>query len=132
MTRTTYKLSQEGLQEIEEKRRLKGWGRTSERWAEVAMSSESTLKRFLKGEAISAVHFINLCQAIGIEDWQSLVEWKSSDGDSVKKYSLTVTGIFTEDQKLQIEGLLDALKNLLSNAQIVFKPPDDINKSNDD
>ncbi|MEO1428509.1 MAG: hypothetical protein AAFV71_05460 [Cyanobacteria bacterium J06633_8] len=152
MGRTTYKLSQEGLEEIEEKRQLKGWNRTSKRWARMADSSESTLKRFLRGEAISAEHFMNLCKAVGIEDWQSLVDWKSVDRDSTRvtsklyskslsqseterqktKYSLTVTGIFTEDQKLQIEGILEALKKLLSNTDIVFKSQNDISNKNDD
>ena len=141
--RTTYKLSKEGLKEIEEKRIHKGWGRTSKKWTNEAMSSESTLKRFLKGEAISSEHFINLCQAIGVEDWQSIVDWEASDIDSTRvnsnpnftnsskeetiktKYSLTVSGIFTEDDKSQIKGLLRALEKFLSNAYIVFEPSED-------
>lgn len=148
--RITYKLSKEGLHEIEQKRVYKGWGRTSKIWAEKAMSSEATLKRFLRGEAISADHFIHLCQAIGVKEWQSLVDWESFDRDSTRvtskqyskslsqpqtlktKYSLTVTGIFTEDEKLQIEGILEALENLLLKADIVFKSQDDITKSNND
>lgn len=137
---------------IEEKRRRKGWGRTSEEWTTKAMSSDSTLKRFLRGEAISAKHFIHLCEAIGLKNWQSLVDWESFDRDSTRvtskqyskslsqpetetlktKYSLTVTGIFTEDQKLQIEGILETLKKHLLTADIVFKSQDDITKFRDD
>jgi hypothetical protein len=138
MTRTTYKLSNEGVIKVDKARQLKGWNKTSKVWAETGMSSESTLKRLLRGEAISADHFIRLCQAVGIEDWQGLVDWHN-DKDSTRvpeshplsnsetpetatpRYSLTVTGIFTEDQKLQIEGLLEVLGKLISKSEIFIK-----------
>ncbi len=147
--RTTYKLSQEGLQEIEQKRRLKGWGRTSRKWANMAMTSESTLKRFLRGEAISPDHFISLCQAIGIPDWQRLAGLERDDRNSTRvptnpnennsshtqathaRYGITVTGVFTEDQKLQVETILEALRNLLLTSQVVIKSKNDVDRSNE-
>ncbi|BAZ18642.1 hypothetical protein NIES4071_105270 (plasmid) [Calothrix sp. NIES-4071] len=112
------------------------------------MSSESTLKKFLRGDAISAEHFIKLCQVVGIEDWYKLVDWdKNIATDSTKvpknltlstnqiseitkpQSSLTITGIFTEDEQLQINGILVALKKLLSNSQIIIKGKD---KDNED
>lgn len=151
MTRTTYKLSPGGLQEVERLRKLKGWGRTSEDWARAGMSSESTLKRFLKGETISTEHFIALCKAVGIEHWQNLVDWQDGEMDSTRvkpekqesepdnlvgdnstknensigKYGLAVTGIFSADKKLEIETALQAVKNLLLSCQIVIQPPKD-------
>lgn len=146
MSRYTYKLSPEGLNKVEKLRRLKGWGKTSREWREASVSlksSESTLKRFLKGEAISADHFKALCRAIGIEEWQSLVDWPDMDMDgkvvlppflesektptktennSSSKYGLAVTGVFSADKKLEIEAALEAIKNLLLTSQIVMKP----------
>jgi hypothetical protein len=146
-TRTTYKLSKEGLQEVERSRKLKGWGRTSREWTEASMSSESTLKRFLRGEAISPEHFKTLCSAVGIEQWQVLVDWQGEDIDSMRvgsekeesepknvgndnfisdessqsKYGLAVTGVFSADKKLEIETALKAVKNLLLTCQIVIE-----------
>jgi hypothetical protein len=148
MTRTTYKLSEEGLKKVESLRKLKGWGRTSEEWRKASMSSESTLKRFLKGEAISSEHFKTLCSAVGIEQWQVLVDWQGEDIDSMRvgsekkesesknvgndnfipdessqsKYGLAVTGVFSADKKLEIETALKAVKNLLLTCQIVIEP----------
>lgn len=144
MSRTTYKLSPEGLNKVEKCRTLKGWGRTSKKWYEAGMSSESTLKRFLRGEAISADHFKALCSAVGIEEWQVLVDWQGDKTDSTRviaqksesetennnfisgenyqpKYGLAVTGIFSADKKLEIETALKAVKNLLLSCQIVIE-----------
>lgn len=148
MTRTTHRLTNEGLIKIDKARQLKGWNKTSKKWIDESMSSESTLKRFLRGDAISAENFIKLCQAVGIEDWHNLVDWEK-DIDSTKvhvhqnlssneisetakpRYSLTITGIFTEDQQLQIRGILIALKKLLSNSQIIIQGKDNGNELDD-
>ncbi len=137
MTRTTYKLSNNGLVQIDKARQLKGWNKTSKVWVEESMSSESTLKRFLKGEAISGELFINLCKAVGIEKWQELVDWQDNDStranftENIKtsdspnnQYTLTVSGIFTEVKKRQIEGLLEVLEELLLESKVVIKPPE--------
>ncbi|MDJ0617055.1 MAG: hypothetical protein QNJ63_09965 [Calothrix sp. MO_192.B10] len=150
MSRTTYKLSSEGLKKVEKNRIFKGWGRTSKEWCDLGMSSESTLKRFLKGESISAQHFKNLCNAVGIEEWQKLVDWddvdstkvvpetqkslitknitsnnSTSDENSSSKYGLAVTGVFSADKKLEIETALEAVRNLLLSCHIVMKPQKD-------
>lgn len=150
MSRTTYKLSLEGLNKVEKYRKSKGWGRTSKEWCKSGMSSESTLKRFLKGESISAKHFKDLCSAVGIEEWQKLVDWNdidstkvppetqkslitkniisnnsTSDENSSSKYGLAITGVFSADKKLEIEAALKAVKNLLLSCQIVIEPQQD-------
>lgn len=124
---------QEGLQEIEQARKLKGWNKTSKMWLEEAKVSEATLKRFLAGKAISVENFIHLCEAVGIVDWQKLAGLRKNDDDSKTvsdnlseaqiKYGLTVTGVFTENKKLEIESVLEALQNLLLDSQVVIKSP---------
>ncbi|BDA71702.1 hypothetical protein CAL7716_058680 [Calothrix sp. PCC 7716] len=112
------------------------------------MSLEPTLKKFLKGDAISVDHFIKLCQLVGIEDWCKLVDGDkdiATDSTRVSNHvrlsanqiseiakpqsSLTITGIFTEDEQLQITGILIALKELLSRSQIIIQGKD---KDNED
>ncbi|WP_190677675.1 hypothetical protein [Nostoc sp. FACHB-190] len=60
-------------------------------------SSASTLKRFLHGERISAEHFIDLCKAVGIEDWQKVVDWE--DNDSTRVPQLMQERLSTQKQK---------------------------------
>lgn len=140
MTKSSYQLSQEGLQEIEQARKRKGWNRTDPDWFEKARVSESTLKRFFRGERISPNNFIRICKAIDIQDWQRLAGLAEDDISISKlseaqatqlQYGLTVSGVFTEEQKLQVDSILEALKNLLLNPQIVIKSQNGIDKSSD-
>ncbi|NJS15894.1 MAG: hypothetical protein HC787_00430 [Nostocaceae cyanobacterium CSU_2_110] len=125
-----YKLSSQGMKAVEEARVQKGWKRTSKMWAETGVSSVSTLKRFLKGEPISADHFMNLCKAVGLEDWQSLFEQQDSDSTRVFGFKnesdkdgetngngligiLTVSGSFSKSKRKQIEELIEVLRELL-------------------
>ena len=145
---------------MESKRRDKGL--TQYMWATGADLSESTLKRFLRGEPINPENFENLCKVLGIEEWMKLIEKEDSDStvaninptvaetfstiepersrsvasagspneDSPKsqgksKGQLVVTGIFDEDQKLEIEALLDHLKALLLKCTVTIKVSDE-------
>ena len=138
MTKTSYQLSQESLQEIEQARKRKGWNRTDMEWCEQAEVSESTLKRFLRRKRISADNFINICDAVGIKDWQRLAgleEYDTNENNPTEtqamqpQYALTVNGVFAKEQKLQVETILEVLKNLLLNPQIVIKSQNGIDKS---
>jgi DNA-binding Xre family transcriptional regulator len=139
MTRrtTSYKLSEECITVVEQARVMKGWKRST--WADRAEISESTLKRFLNGQPIRMEKFISICQVIGLEDWQNLIAWEDNDSTRVfledlsqnppappeatlSKYALVATGTFTDSQKAQIELLLKALGNLLSEGQIHIAP----------
>jgi hypothetical protein len=66
------RLSEEGQQVIRNSMRLKFQSTSS--WAEELQLSGSTLMRFLKGDLIAKEHFVTLCESIGIEDWESVVE----------------------------------------------------------
>jgi hypothetical protein len=135
MKRTSYRLSKDGISVVEQARRMKGWKRTSNEWVQTAKASQSTLKRFLKGEAISIDCFISLCNALGIEEWQKLVDWEDNDSTRVHrepsenypaqpepvepKRALVVTGCFTESQKEKVKLLVEALKKALTEADII-------------
>ncbi len=68
------KASAQGLEIIEQVRRQKGWNRQASVWYMAAQTTQATLKRFLQGDPIQKETFIQLCQAIGINRWQEVVD----------------------------------------------------------
>ncbi|OUC16339.1 MAG: hypothetical protein B0A82_02105 [Alkalinema sp. CACIAM 70d] len=66
--------STSGLQKVDQARKRRGWNRQSIVWAQSALTSVATLKQFWRGERISRDNFIQICQAVGIEDWLSIAE----------------------------------------------------------
>ena len=112
-------------------------GYTQQDWSHKAMVSDSTVKRFLKGQAITIDCFISLCKAVGIDEWREFADWKTQDSTRVvstslanspevnlgmlkqseqsetPKSSIVVSGIFNEDDRQEIEAVLEHLKNLL-------------------
>lgn len=63
-----------GLQTVDASRKLKGWKKLDEDWAEYAGVSTTTLRRFWEGHRIRQVHFKAICQAVGVENWEALVD----------------------------------------------------------
>lgn len=75
---TSVKASPEGLNRVDRARRRMGLSRTrSEVWWLEAEVSQSTLRRFWSGKSIRRDNFIAVCQAVGIEQWQEIVDWPS-------------------------------------------------------
>lgn len=147
--RRSLRLSEEGRKKVEMARIQKGWSR----WeiSTTAMISESTLKRFFQGKPISADNFVRICKSVGIDDWQRLIDYenftenidscrvgwnRTSEAGSSEinnspqklepqtRYSITITGIFNENQKLQVEGVVAVLKKLLSDSYIIVQGGD--------
>lgn len=71
---TTIRATQEGLAYVDQIRRKKGWNKTEEAWYGLACTAEATLKRFWRGQPIQQETFINICKAIGIEEWEKLID----------------------------------------------------------
>lgn len=69
-------VSAHGLKTVDACRKLKGWKKLDEDWAELAGVSTTTLRRFWEGRCIRQAHFKAICQAVGLEDWQALVDRK--------------------------------------------------------
>jgi hypothetical protein len=69
--------SEVGLQIIDHARRKKGWTKAEETWYQLALTSKATLKRFWAQEAIRQEIFIAICQAVGIEDWETITDFPS-------------------------------------------------------
>lgn len=145
---SSIKLTKEGITMVDTARKKKGWNKTEWRWWDEAEVSESTLKRFTSGRAISPGNFKNLCEVVGIEEWQSLVDWENSDSTAVTQLSkelpgnscrekklpskggIGVTGVFTSDKKLEVEMALERLKQLLIDCKVVIKLAEEPNSNN--
>ena len=69
------KASEDGLQKVDQARKRKGWAKSAEVWYGLALTSESTLKRFWRQSRICQDSFVSICSAVGIEDWESIVDW---------------------------------------------------------
>ena len=75
----TIKASTQGLEIIDRLRKQKGWNRQSQAWCQEAFTTLATLRRFLRGESIQQETFARVCQAVGLEQWETIVEGMISD-----------------------------------------------------
>ena len=68
----TIRASPEKLEKIEIAREIKGL--TLEEWALSAYTSVGTLKKFRNGLSIQQSAFVSICKAIGIDNWEEIVD----------------------------------------------------------
>ncbi|MBD1937768.1 NB-ARC domain-containing protein [Microcoleus sp. FACHB-68] len=66
--------SQKKLEIIDEARKKKGWKKTSIAWCQAAHTTEATLKRFWRSIPIRQDSFINICQAVGLNNWKEIAD----------------------------------------------------------
>ncbi|HBB30376.1 MAG TPA: hypothetical protein DDZ80_26040 [Cyanobacteria bacterium UBA8803] len=70
----TLRASKQGLRIVERERKKKGWNATAAAWYQDAKTSPATLKRFRHGKSIDRDVFVALCKAVGIENWEAIVD----------------------------------------------------------
>lgn len=71
--------SKQGLKIVDQARRKKGWNTDAPAWLTAADDiSRSTLQRFRNGQPIRQENFVAICKAVGIENWEEIVD-ESSD-----------------------------------------------------
>lgn len=69
------KASTQGLEIVDKARKKKGWTKTvTMAWWETALTSQATLRRFWRKIPIEQDSFINICHAVGISNWQDIVD----------------------------------------------------------
>jgi hypothetical protein len=68
------KASRQGLERVDQFRKMKGWTKTEPDWSHTAETSLATLKRFWRGHPIAQENFINICQAVGIDNWDEIID----------------------------------------------------------
>ncbi|NJR75663.1 MAG: ATP-binding protein [Scytonema sp. CRU_2_7] len=67
--------STRGLEIVEQARQRKGWNKYADIWYQAAHTSQATLKRFWGAkEPIQKDTFIKICEAVGLTNWQDIVE----------------------------------------------------------
>jgi hypothetical protein len=70
----TLRVSKQGLEIVEEKRKIRGWTATAKGWCMEAFTSQATLKRFRQRIPIEQPTFVAICKAVGIESWEDIVD----------------------------------------------------------
>ena len=118
-------------------------GFTQKTWANSAHISESTLKRFWRGKSVSVDTFSSLCHALGIQEWQH-VDWDEKDSAQVvstfpflpetelasksmpAKSPSFVVAILSENQKLEIEAIVEQLNSLFATCTNITLPTQDM------
>ncbi|MEP1079314.1 ATP-binding protein [Leptolyngbya sp. PL-A3] len=78
LERKNLRASERGLETIKAAIQERGWNLQSARLYQTAKVSEATLKRFLRRIPIRRESFISICQSIGIDNWENVIE-KSFD-----------------------------------------------------
>lgn len=63
-----------GLERVDQARKRQGWNRQSVSWAEAALTSMACLKQFWRRERIGRETFIRICAAVGVTDWNAIVD----------------------------------------------------------
>lgn len=112
----TLRASAAGLQRVDQVRRAKGWTKTEQAWCDLVPTTASTLKRFWRGEAIQRDAFVGICQAVGIEDCQAIVEDSSPELPAPPTHSLSsIPSLFTYDETTWVvrDSLIQTLSNKL-------------------
>ena len=76
--------SEEGLKIIDMVRRNLGWNKTEDSWCMAALVSTATLKRFWARKGIRRENFINICNAVEINNWEYIAEGYKIDRKSTR------------------------------------------------
>ncbi|MEO1148455.1 MAG: pentapeptide repeat-containing protein [Cyanobacteria bacterium J06638_22] len=101
------------MDKIDEARRKKGWAKTEPAWANLAGTSTATLKRFWVGVTIHSEVFPAICEAVGIQDWESIVEAAPPPSSlSRERLAFEITRSIEEIDRHQLDAIVAQLRNL--------------------
>lgn len=72
--------STKGLEIVNKARKRKGWTKTmTVAWWQTALTSQATLRRFWRKQPIQQDTFIKICEAVGLSNWQEIVDGSEVD-----------------------------------------------------
>jgi hypothetical protein len=66
--------SKEGLAIVDLARKKKKWTKTAVVWYETALVGKAALRRFWGRIPINTENFVSICQAVGVNNWEAIVE----------------------------------------------------------
>ncbi|MFB8791646.1 MAG: ATP-binding protein [Potamolinea sp.] len=74
----TLRASKQGLEIVDQARKRKGWTKTATKWSQPEKTDTiipiASLKRFWRRIAIDRDAFIEICQRVGVNDWEEIVD----------------------------------------------------------
>jgi uncharacterized protein YjbI with pentapeptide repeats len=113
----TIRASTKGLEEVDKARRKKGWTKSDSAWADLAITSVSTLRRFWAGLAIQSDTFKAICEVAGIKDWESVGDFENGKDLSLnaiyeKRLSFAIAGSIEEIDKHKLDAIVALLQKL--------------------
>jgi uncharacterized protein YjbI with pentapeptide repeats len=112
----TIRASTKGLEEVDLARRKKGWTKSEEAWAGLAITSVATLRRFCAGQPIQTKTFQEICKAVGIIDWESIADFERTDESPAKAYPkrlcFAIAGSIEEIDKNKLDAIVALLQKL--------------------
>ena len=118
----TVRASNEDLDRIDKARCKKGWAKTSQAWVDLANTSKATLRRFWAGLNIQTSAFQAICEAVGIENWESVVDFDSTDDSPPKTYSkrlgFAIAGSIEEIDRQKLDAIVALLRKLGGDTEI--------------
>ncbi|MEM9092630.1 MAG: pentapeptide repeat-containing protein [Cyanobacteria bacterium P01_F01_bin.53] len=118
----TVRASNQGLELVDKARNRKGWNKTEQAWADIATTSKATLRRFWGGINIQTEAFRAICEAVGIEDWESIADFEAKDDAPSKVYekrlSFAIAGSIEEIDKQKLDAIVALLRKLGGDAEI--------------
>jgi hypothetical protein len=101
--------SKQGLEVVDQARKKKGWAATAAAWYQDAKTSAATLKRFRRGKPIQQDAFIAICKAVGIENWEEIVD----ESPTQQKVSPVLCSVYNEETWVGREELIESLGHKL-------------------
>lgn len=122
----TLRASEQGLAIVDQERKKNGWTATATAWCDAAQTTPATLKRFRRGLPVQQDAFIGICQAVGIKDWERIVD------DSLSEIEHPPDAWFPtpetiQSKRLQLQKHNDNLEHLKAQeAEYVLNSPSEI------
>lgn len=118
--------SKQGLQKIDLARKKKGWQATAVSWYKAAHTSAATLKRFRQGKPIDRDVFIAICKAVGIENWEDIVEKSTTEPFETSQVAqvqwvLVLSGTIEDNDKVKADLILSQLEPLIKESNLTIQ-----------
>lgn len=118
----TLRASTKGLDLVDKARRKKGWAKTCTTWAQLATTSEATLRRFWAGKQIHTATFKAICETVGLDEWESIAALDIGDEAVPEKYkkrlSFAIAGSIEELDKQKLDAIVALLKKIGGDTEI--------------
>ncbi|MEO0988489.1 MAG: pentapeptide repeat-containing protein [Cyanobacteria bacterium J06639_14] len=112
----TVRASTTGLQRVDKARRKKGWTKAEQAWADLALTSPATLKRFWAGVSIGSEAFREICKAVKINDWEAIIDFEADAKPSSEicgqRLSFAIAGSIEKIDKSKLDAIVALLRTL--------------------